>query len=363
MNRSTVVRLLVIILVGAGLGTVVYYSPGFFNKEEIPTYVPLKTGGTSVAQIILENRWKSAFREKKNVEIAYDSTGSTAGVTKTLDGEYAIGFVHAPLTDKQKDAAKTKGGDVVHVPVVVCAVVPVYHVKELEDKPPLNFTADVLAGLFLGKIAKWNDPALKAINPGVALPDLPVVVVHRGDSSGTTALFTEYLADASELWRKEIGPAASEVKWPVGVGVARSQGMADTVHLTEGAIGYLDLVNVFNIDLHLQHGAVQNHDKTGFIRAEAENMTAAAGAAAGGSGDAALKLTNRSGANAYPICGIIWAVCYQSQPAAHYKNVSDFLQWATHDGQKFAGRTAYAPLPAELVTRGDQAIQSIKSAQ
>ncbi|OWK36022.1 phosphate ABC transporter substrate-binding protein PstS [Fimbriiglobus ruber] len=362
MSRGTIVRLIAIVFVGVGPSLLLFYSSSLFETSTAPAYVRLKTGGTSVAQIILENRWRAAYREDSGVDVEYDSTGSTAGVTKTLDGEYAIGFVHAPLTDKQKYAARAKGGEIAHVPVVICAVVPVYHIKSLEDKPPLNFTADVLAGLFLGKITRWNDPALRAINPGVALPDVPVVVVHRGDSSGTTSLFTEYLAGASELWRNEVGSVGSEVVWPVGAGVARSQGMADTVHLTEGAIGYLDLVNVFDIDLHLQYGAVQNCDKTAFIRAEPENMTAAA-RAAWVSEDSELKLTNRSGADVYPICGVIWAVCYQSQPAERRRVVVDFLNWVTHDGQQFASRTAYAPLPNELVARADRVIQSIHAAR
>jgi phosphate transport system substrate-binding protein len=365
MKRASLVRILAIVVIGAGLGVAVYYSPAYFMEKEEKSAPSgfLKTGGTSTGQIIIENRWKTAFRKDKNVQVDYESLGSTAGAAKMVDKDIAIGFVHAPMSEEQRAKAKAKGGEIVHVPVVICAVVPVYNVKELIGKPPLKFTSDLLADIYLGKVTKWNDPAIKAVNEGVDLPETPILVAHREDSSGTTFLFTDYLAGASDAWKTKMGPAKSEVKWPVGVGVARNHGLAEFVHKTEGAIGYVDLIHAIDVDYPSQYGAVQNKDKTAFIHADPDNMTAAAkGVTAGMADDLTFQLTNKPGKDSYPICGAIWAVCYQAQPAATKQTVVDFLTYVTHEGQHFAKKTSYAPLPEELIPRVEQKIASITTA-
>ena len=361
-RRVSLLRVLVILLVGGGLCFLVYSSPALlFREAKSPDSVHLKTGGTSVADIIIDNRWRNVYRKAKGIEVDYESTGSTAGIRQMIDGKYALAFTHAPLTEEQKKEARGKGGEVVQIPVVLCAVVPAYNVKELKDKPPLKFTGEVLADIYLGKIDRWNDPALKKLNEGADLPDTKITVVHRSDSSGTTFLITDYLAQESEAWRRQVGEAASEVKWPTGVGMNRNQNVKGHVATTEGAIGYVDLVHVSNGDL--PYGAVQNKDKTAFIHAEAKNMTAAAQQViADLPEDLAFNLINKPGKDSYPICGVIWAVCYQAQPASNQKKVVDFLHWATHEGQQFATSVSYAPLPDELVPRVEQRLQSIKAA-
>ena len=355
--------LAIIVLVGIGLGGLIYYSPAFFvEREKTPAVVHLQTGGTSVAAAILENRWRRLYREEKGVEIDYDSTGSTEGVQQMIGGKYAVGFTHAALTDELKKTAMAQGGEVLHIPVVVCAVVPIYHVDELMDKSPLKFTGEVLADIYLGKIKKWNDPALKRLNESVELPDTDISVIHREDSSGTTFIFTDYLHGASETWRNEVGAPGNKIKWPAGVGKPRNVGVADHVHRTNGAIGYVDLI--FAGYGQLQYGAVQNKDHTAFIHAEAENMTAALkGHLSDITDDLTFSLTNKSGKDAYPICGCVWAVCYKGQPASHAKHVSDFLHWITHDGQQFAKEMTYAPLPDELVRRVDERLKTITTVQ
>jgi phosphate transport system substrate-binding protein len=364
MGRATVIRLSIIVLVGVGLGVLVYFSPAFFIKNDAPPEPPrLKTGGTSVAHIIMENRWKTAYRKEKGVEVEYDSTGSTRGVAQMIEKQYAIGFTHAPLTEGQRKEARGKGGEVVHLPVVLCAVVPVYNLKPLQGKAPLKFTGEVLADIFLGRIDRWNDPALKALNSDTNLPDTKITVVHRKDSSGTTFIFTDYLQGASAAWKKKVGAASNKVSWPVGVGMPRNQGVAAHVRQTEGAIGYVDLLHTVNGELgDLPYGAVQNQEKA-FIHVKPENMTAAAKARAPQiPPDLTFGLTNMPGKDSYPICGAIWAVCYQAQPASEQQRVVDFLRWVTREGQKFAEKTYYAPLPEELVARVDQKLQSITSA-
>jgi phosphate transport system substrate-binding protein len=220
----------------------------------------------------------------------------------------------------------------------------------------------VLADIFLGKITQWDDPALKAINPGVELPPTKITVVHREDSSGTTQIFTEYLNTVSPAWRERIGPPASKIAWPVGVPVARSLGVAITVDSTEGAIGYVDRRFTLCDEMRLDYPAMENKDKSGFIRAEPENMMAAVTGILGEiPNNLSFSLANKPGKDAYPICGVIYAICFQTQPEPTRTRVVDFLRWATHEGQPQAANMAYAPLPEGLVTRIDQKLSTIKT--
>jgi phosphate transport system substrate-binding protein len=265
------------------------------------------------------------------------------------------------LSDEQRQKAKCKGGELIQIPVALCAVATIYNVKELKDKPPLQLTGEVLADIFLGKIETWNDPALKALNPDLPLPATKITVVHRQDSSGTTFLFTEYLAAVSGAWRDKVGPPNSEVRWPVGAGEARNLGVTTRVYETEGAIGYVDRVFTRYEDMQLQHAAIQNKDKTAFVLAEPENMKASVqGTLADIREDLTFNLANKPGKDAYPISGVIYAVCYQAQPEANRKTVVEFLHWATHEGQQSAKKMEFAPLPPELVTRVEQRLQAIK---
>ena len=362
-SRIPIVRILIIVLIGMVLAGVIYFSPALLIQgDNAPPFPHLKTGGTATVSLILQNRWRSAYRKDKGVELDYDSTGSTKGITKMTDKELAVAFTHAPMTDEQEEKARGKGGEVVHIPVVLCAVVLIYNVKDLPQDKPLRFTGEVLADIFLGKIAKWNDPALQKLqDEGVKLPEGDITVVHRSDSSGTTYVFTDYLSGVSSAWRGKVGKAASEVKWPVGEGEDRNEGVARRVRLTEGAIGYVDLVHAWNFEL--PYAKVENKDKTAFVHAEAENMTAAAEAVAGAiPEDLTFQLVNQPGKNSYPITGAVWAVCYRHQPAADHKSVVDFLHWATHDGQQFAKNMSYAPLPPAFVERAEKKIEAITAA-
>jgi phosphate transport system substrate-binding protein len=358
-SKVSPVRILVILLIGAAIGAGAYFGITHYNTPEpAPTVPELQLGGTSVAYVIVENRWKLAHHAAKGVKVQYESTGSTKGMTNLIDKKYAISFTHAPMNAEQQ---KKAGGAVLHIPVLLCAVVPVYNVKELKGKPPLKFDGETLGAIFLGKITKWNDPAIKKLNEGADLPDKPIKVIHRSDSSGTTLIFADYLHGASEAWKKEIGPAKGEIKWPVGEGQARSERLAFHVSQTDGAIGYVDLLHAQNHEISF--GAVQNHDKSAFIQAKPENLTAAAQSLKDIPDDLTFHLTNRPGKDAYPICGTIWAACYQDQPAATQTKVVDFLTWVTHEGQEFAPSMLYAPLPKEIVERADAKIKTIKTAK
>lgn len=279
-----------------------------------------------------------------------------------------------------------------HIPVVLCAVVPLYNVKELNDKPPLKFSGEVLGDIYLGKITKWNDPAIKALNPELKdvleKIDTKIVAVHRSDSSGTTFIFTDYLAGkrpASPAWKEQFKGPQSVVQWPpVGVGKERNTGVTQYVKETEGAIGYVDMLHA--IDSYLPFGAVKNSEgkfisASGELRpwlerskaaknpegklnyTEALNITAAAKALGNTdiSEDLTFTLTNMPGKDSYPICSAIWAVCYQKQPGDRQQQVSEFLNWVLHDGQKFAAVTSYAPLPEEIVRRAEERMKLIQT--
>jgi phosphate ABC transporter phosphate-binding protein len=361
MKGTSAKRVVVILVIGVALGAGIYFAPAFVGKTEPTNPVPatrLRTVGTSSAALMIENSWRTAYRMQKGIEVEYESTGSTKGIDQLIEGKYAIAFTHSPLSDEQRKKAKEKKGDLVQIPVVLCSVVPIYNLKELKDKPPLNFTGEVLAKIFLGTIDQWNHPELKKINAGVELPDTKIAVVHREDSSGTTFLFTDYLAGASPQWQEKVGKANSVITWPVGVGKSRSFDLLDHVRRTEGAIGYVDLV--YPYFGALPYGAVENKDKTAFIHAEAKNMTAAAKQHLPSiRDDLGFALTNMPGSESYPICGAIWAVCYQNQPANLRDEVVNFLQWATHGAQQYTS-TIWASLPEEVVVRIDEKINSIK---
>jgi len=362
MSKPAVMRVAVIVLVGVGLSAAAYIAPAYVVREEPKKSSTghLTVGGSSVVFFVMD-KWKSTYRKEAGQDIDYYSTGSTDGIKQMIAGNYQIGFTSAPMTDEQRKQAQDKGGAPIHIPVLLSAVVPIYNVKELKDKPPLNFTGELLAKIFLGKIARWNDPAIAEINKGVDLPDTKIAVVHRGDASGTTFIFADYLHGASETWKKEMGPAKNEFKWPVGVAQPRNFAVAGHVGRTEGAIGYVELLHA--LTNKLSYGAVQNKDKTGFIHCKPENVTAAAKNHPADRPELSFSLTNMPGKESYPICAIDFAVCYQTQPAAQQKQVKDFLQWVTHDGQKYTKDMHYAPLPQELVARAEEKLKSIKSVQ
>jgi phosphate ABC transporter phosphate-binding protein len=363
-RRFSVVRILVIVVIGVALGLLIYFSPHFLiQKEQPPASPQLQLGGTSTIFVIVDNIWRGKYRDEKEVRISYESTGSTTGATRLLDGTYTIAFTHGALPAEQRQKAREKGSDVVHIPVLLCGVAPVYNVKELKGKAPLKLTGELLADIFLGKIKEWNDPALKVVNPGVELPATKIIVVHREDSSGTTYLLTEYLAAVSEAWRDRAGPPASQIKWPVGVSAYRNLGVASMVDKTEGAIGCVDRLFTSHGKIELDYAAMQTRDKKSFVRAEPENMTAAAASVlADIPDDLTFNLANKPGKDSYPISGVLYAVCYQTLPAATQQRAVDFLHWATHEGQPYAVKMAFAPLPPELVKRIDEKLKAIKAA-
>jgi phosphate transport system substrate-binding protein len=289
-------------------------------------------------------KWFSEYNKlHPNVRINYQAVGSGAGIRQVTAQTVFFGATDGPMTNDQLLATP---GPVLHFPTVLGAVVPIYTIPNVATD--LKFTGTLLADIFLGKVTKWNDPAITAINPGVTLPGTAITVVHRSDGSGTSYIWCDYLAKVSPEWKKRVG-VATAVNWPVGLGGAQSDGVTALVKQTPGAIGYVELV--YALQNKLSYGSVQNAEKV-FVKASIEGTTAAAASAAKSMpADFRVSITNAPGKDAYPISSFTWMLFYQSpknKPQA--KTMVDFLQWALTEGQKYTTTLGYAPLPQEVVT-------------
>jgi phosphate transport system substrate-binding protein len=288
-------------------------------------------------------KWFAEYNKlHSNIRINYQAVGSGAGIRQVTAQTVFFGASDGPMSNDQLTAAP---GPILHFPTVLGGVVPIYNIPNVTAE--LKFTGAVLADIFLGKITKWNDPAITALNPGVALPGTAITVAHRSDGSGTTYIWCDYLAKVSPEWKSKVG-VNTAVSWPVGLGGAQSDGVTALVKQTPGTIGYVELV--YALQNKLSYGAVQNADKT-FVRASLASVTAAAaGAAKAMPADFRVSITNAAGKDAYPIASFTWILFYQSpKDKAQGKAMVDFLQWALTDGQKFAADLGYAPLPKEVV--------------
>jgi phosphate transport system substrate-binding protein len=300
------------------------------------------------------SKWFSEYNKlHPNVQINYQSIGSGGGIRQVTNQTVFFGATDGPMTNEQLLAAP---GKILHFPTVLGADVPIYNIPGVKSE--LKFSGPVLADIFLGKISKWNDRAIAALNPGVTLPATDITVVHRSDGSGTTYIFVDYLAKVSPEWKSKVGVATS-VNWPVGVGGKGNEGVAGLVTQTPGAIGYVELI--YALQNKISYGAVQN--ATGeFMRASVESVTAAAaGAAARMPADFRVSITNAPGKGVYPISSFTWLLLYESpKDKAQSKTMVEFVKWALSDGQKFAAGLGYAPLPESVVKLELAALARIK---
>lgn len=313
----------------------------------------LRAGGSSFIDPLMQ-QWTEIYQKEKGVAINYQPQGSGFGVSKMIAKELDIGYTDAPMNAEQLAQGKTEGGPVIHIPMVMGGVVPAYNLPDV--KQPVTFNGPVLADIFLGKITKWNDEALKKLNPGLELPDLSINVVHRSDKSGTTFIFTDYLAKVSPDWKSQVGTGTS-VKWKAGVGQEQNPGVAGYIGRTKGALGYLEVIYALN-DKKIQFGPVANQAGKPIL-ASLESVTAAAAGLKNVPEDLTYSLTNTEGSDAYPIVGTTWAVCYEKQPAGKKQAVVEFLRWSIHEGQAECEKLKYAPLPAAIVKLADQKLDKI----
>jgi phosphate transport system substrate-binding protein len=264
-----------------------------------------------------------------------------------------FGATDGPMKDEQLKAAPAP---ILHFPTVLGAVVPVYNIPGVTDE--LKFTGPVLADIYIGKIKKWNDPAIATLNGGVKLPATDITVVHRSDGSGTTYIFVDYLSKVSSEFKTRVGVNTS-VNWPAGVGGKGNEGVSGLVTQTPGSIGYVELI--YALQSKINFGLVQN--ATGdFVKASVDSVTKAAdSAAATMPPDFRVSITNAEGAGVYPISSFTWILMYEDpKDKVAGKAMVDFMKWALTDGQRYCADLGYAPLPARVVTLEQAALDRIK---
>jgi phosphate transport system substrate-binding protein len=300
------------------------------------------------------SKWFSEYNKlHPEVRINYQSIGSGGGIRQLTNQTVFFGATDGPMTADQLQAAP---GKVLHLPTVLGGVVPIYNIPDVTTE--LRFTGPVLADIIRGKINKWNDPALAAVNPGVALPETDITVVHRSDGSGTTYIFVDYLSKVSEPFRRTVGVSTS-VNWPVGLGGKGNEGVAGLVKQTPGSIGYVELI--YAIQNKISYGAVQNMAGE-FVRSSLESVTTAASAAEKAMPpDFRVSITNAPGPGVYPIASFTWLLLYENpKDKAKAKVMVDFVKWALTDGQKFAKDLGYAPLSEGIVKLEMEALKKIR---
>ncbi len=299
------------------------------------------------------SKWFSEYHKlHPDIQINYQSIGSGGGIRQVINGTVDFGASDGPMTDDMLKEAKFK---ILHMPTVLGADVPAYNVPGVSGD--LKFTPEALAGIFLGKISKWNDKALTSANPGVNLPDKDIIVVHRSDGSGTTYIWTDYLSKVSSQWESQVGKGTS-VKWPVGLGGKGNEGVAGSIRQLQGAIGYVELI--YAVQNNITYGSVRNAAGN-FVKASLESVTAAAASAPKMPADFRVSITNAPGKDAYPISSFTWLLIpEQSKDPAKGKILADFLNWMVTDGQKMTAALSYAPLPEGVVQKEKEAIKQVR---
>jgi len=297
------------------------------------------------------SKWFSEYNKvHPNIQINYQPIGSGGGIRQLTSQTVFFGASDGPMTDEQLKAAP---GPILHFPTVLGAVVPVFNLAGVTD---LKFSGPVLADIYLGKIKKWNAPAIATLNPGVKLPATDIAVAHRSDGSGTTYIWVDYLSKVSPEFKEKVGVNAS-VNWPVGIGGKGNDGVAGVVSQTPGAIGYVELI--FALKNNISFGSVQNAAGD-IVKASPESVTKAA-AGVSMPDDFRVSITNAPGAGAYPISSFTWLLLYENpSDKAMSKVMVDFITWAIGDGQKFATELGYASLPEAVVMKEMGALGKIK---
>jgi phosphate transport system substrate-binding protein len=340
-------RIAGILLAGFGLASVVLAA----NALTI-------TGAGASFPYPMYSKWFDEYHKKDtNIEINYQSIGSGGGIKQVTEGTVDFGASDGPMNDDQLKAFQDKHGfAILHFPTVLGAVVPTYNIPGVTTD--LNFTPEALSGIFLGKITKWNDPAIAGANKGVNLPGNDIVVVHRSDGSGTSYIWTDYLSKISDEWKSKVGKGAS-VNWPVGLGGKGNEGVAGLVKQTANAVGYVELI--YAIQNKMPYGTVKNSSGA-FIKADLAGVTAAAaGAAKNMPDDFRVSITDAPGKAAYPISSFTWLLIpAKFSDGAKRDALNGFVKWMLADGQNYAESLSYAKLPKEVVAKEVKALDGIQ---
>lgn len=299
------------------------------------------------------SKWFSEYHKlHSEIQINYQAIGSGGGIQQMTAGTVDFGASDMPMTDTQLQAAK---GKILNLPTVLGAVVPAYNIPGVTGE--VKFTPEALAGIYLGKISKWNDKAITSVNPGINFPDKDIIVVHRSDGSGTTFIWTDYLSKVSPEWKSQVGSNTS-VKWPLGMGGKGNEGVSGMIRQLSGSIGYVELI--YALQNNIPYGNVRNSAGV-FIKGSLESVTAAAASAPKMPADFRVSITNAPGKDAYPISSFTWLlVPVQSKNPANGKILTDFVNWMLTDGQAMTSALSYAPLPANVAAKEKEAIKQVK---
>jgi phosphate transport system substrate-binding protein len=304
------------------------------------------------------SKWFDEYHKKNaNLQVNYQSIGSGGGIKQVTEGTVDFGATDGPMNDDQLKVFQDKHGfGILHFPTVLGADVPTYNIPGVSAE--LNFTQEALAGIFLGKITKWNDPAITGANKGANLPANDIVVVHRSDGSGTTYIWTDYLSKISDEWKNKVGKGTS-VNWPVGLGGKGNEGVAGLVKQTPNSFGYVELI--YAIQNNMPYGRVKNSSGA-FIKADLAGVTAAAsGAAKNMPDDFRVSITDAPGKTAYPVSSFTWLLIpTRFSDAAKRDAIKGFLNWMLADGQNYAEALSYAKLPKEVVAKELKAIDKVQ---
>jgi phosphate transport system substrate-binding protein len=313
----------------------------------------INAAGATFPAPIYQKWFEEFHKAHPDVQINYQAIGSGGGIRQLVEGTVDFGASDMPMTDDQ--LSKVTRYKVLHFPTVLGGIVPTYNVPGAAN---LNFSGATLAGIYLGNIKKWNDAALKKDNPSVNLPNEDITVVHRSDGSGTSFVFSDYLAKVSPEWKTKVGVNAS-VNWPVGLGGKGNEGVAGLVKQTPFSIGYVELI--YAVQNKMEYGSMKNAAGN-FIKADFNTISeAAAGAASNMPADFRVSVNNAPGKNAYPISTFTWLLIPDKfTDASKKKSVVDFLQWMMTTGQADAQALSYAPLPKQVVAKEQKQIALIK---
>lgn len=297
------------------------------------------------------SKWFDEFHKKNaEVQINYQSIGSGGGIRQVLEGTVDFGATDGPMSDEQMGQAKIP---LLHLPTVLGAVVPTWNLPGVDK---LKLTPAAIAGIFLGTVTHWNDPSIAKENPGVTLPNAPIVPVHRSDGSGTTYVFTDYLSKVSPEWKEKVGKGTS-VNWPVGLGGKGNEGVAGLIKQTPNTFGYVELI--YALQTKLPVGEVKNHAGSFITPALASVTAAAAGVAM--PADFRVSITDSPNPEAYPIASFTWLlVPTQIADPVKGKAIKDFLAWMLSEGQALAPALDYAPLPKAVVDLEQQMLPKIQ---
>ena len=315
------------------------------------------TGAGATFPYPIYSKWFDAYAKATGVKVNYQSIGSGGGIRQFTQGTVDFGATDSPMTTEQMAAVK---GNVVHIPTVLGAVVLTYNLPAL-GATRLKLDAAAIVDIFLGKITSWDDARIAALNPGVKLPKMDLIVVHRSDGSGTTFVFVDYLSKVSPEWKTKVGAAAS-VSWPVGLGGKGNEGVTQQVKQLEGTIGYVELVYAASNRLPV---AMVKNSAGQFVEPTLEAVTAAAaGAKLDKTTDFRVSITNAAGAKSYPIASYTWLLLKTDNPdAAKGKVIRDFVSWmAGPEAQKMADALGYAPLPAEVAGLVRERLKTLRAA-